>query len=180
MKLDTISSECELLRTKFERVVPIIIEQLRIEDIWIVEENSLKTFFNIDCDTNSMYDKIRYILKGTDLQIKIEKNKIINGRYTNLFEFYMKDEIEKVRERNNKINEKLIEIDNERKERMSYMVYEDVTKVENKNRESIKDIPTDIPLPYTSICLNCKKKVIIKYPELNCPNCENLILKNWD
>lgn len=180
MDLTQLSKESDLLRIKFEKIIPLIKEQLKTEDIWIVEEIALKTFFNINCDTSSFYDKIRYILKDSNLKIKIEKNKIIDGRYTNLFGFYISDKIDKLRKKKEEINENLIEIEKERKEKVKNMVYEDMIKIDNKSQESIKDIPTNIPLPYTCICFNCKEKVILKYPELNCYNCGNLILKSWD
>ena len=177
--METVSNETDLFRIKFEKVVPIIKNQLKIDDIWRVEEFALKSFFNIDCDTSSLYDKMRYILKDTDLQIKIEKNKIINGKRTNLFGFYTPDKINNLKKKRDEIAERLIKLENERKEKVRNMVYEDIAKVKNKSIEVINDMSTDIPLPYTVICLNCKKKVILKCPELNCPNCGDKILEKW-
>ena len=179
MDLINLNKEIDLFRIKFEKIIPIIKDQLKTEDVWIVEEIALKTFFNIDCDTSILYDKIRYILKDSDLKIKIEKNKIIDGRYTNLFEFYTSDKINNLRKKREEINENLIKVEKERKEIVKDMVYEDIDKVKNKSIEIINDMSTDIPLPYTVICLRCKKKSILKCPELNCPNCGDKILEKW-
>lgn len=181
MKLSVINDE---FNVRFEKVIEIIRDQLKKEDIWIVEEIALKTFFNVTYDTNTLYNKIRYILENTDLRVKIDRNKIIDEKRTNLFGFYLSYKIDKVREKRkekkNEIIENQIRFENERKEKIKNLIREDVINVENKSKDSINYISTNIPLPYTSICLKCRKKVIIIYPELKCPNCEYTILKNWD
>lgn len=181
MRLQTINDDFII---RFEKIMEIIKDQLKEEDLWIVEENALKTFFNVNYDIDIMYDKIRYILKDSELKVKIEKNKYMNGKCINIFEFYLKDKINKVKEKKeelkDKINERRIKFENVRKEKIKSLIQEDVINSENITKEIINEISTNIPLPYTSICFSCKKKVIIACPELKCPNCGWKILESWD
>lgn len=180
MQLDQLSKESDIFKIKFEKIIPIIKNQLKLQYIWAVEEIAFKKILNIDYDTSVTYEKMRYILKNSDLRIKIRKNKIINGKCTNIFEFYIENDIKKMRKKSDEINKNIVESNDITKERLRNVVKESITETENKNKDIIDNIPTYVPLPYICICFGCRKKVILKYPELNCPECNFLILSSWD
>lgn len=173
--------ESDVFKNKFEKIMPVIENQLKSQYIWAVEEIAFKTFFDINYDTDVIYEKIRYILKNRSLRIKIRKNKIINGKYTNIFEFYTINDIGDIRKERIEINKNVsAKINNEIKNRMKNIIKEEIITIENKSKNVINNMSTNIPLPYICICFGCKKKVILKYPELNCPECNFLILNTWD
>ena len=179
MEITEISKESDIFRIKFENGIPNIIEYLQSKDEWVVEETIFKEFFDLDCDTISTYNKIRYTLEclDNDLKVKIQNNVIIDKKHTNLFRFYFENKTEELKK---KIHEKRIKLQNENKKRVNDAIKEDIMNVEWASKQSINEISTNIPLPYTSICLNCKNKTILAYPELNCPFCKTQILKSWD
>lgn len=179
MEVTEIYKESDLFRTLFIKVIQDIEEHLKLKDEFIVEESVFKEFFDLNCDTGSVYNKIRYILKdsNTDLKVKVQTNVMINGKYTNLFKFYFESKTEELRK---KVYEKRIKLEKERMKRINDAIQEDIKNVEWANKQSINNISTNIPLPYTSICLNCRNKVILACPELNCPICKTPILKSWD
>ncbi len=181
MKITKVLKSGDIFRDKFEKGIPAIKEYLNSSDtILYIEEKSFKIFFGLECNTDVLYDKLRYILENTDIRVKVQNNKFVDGKQTNVFGFYYEDKIDELRK---KINDSNIEISNSERERkinVENMVEEDIIRVRKSYEASINDISTNIPLPYTSICFKCRKKVIIAYPEIHCPNCNNTILKDWE
>jgi len=180
MQLDQLYKESDIFKIKFEKIIPIIRSQLKLQYIWAVEEIAFKKVLGIDYDTSVIYEKMRYILKNSNLRIKIRKNKIINRKCTNIFEFYIGNDIENIRKERRNINKNVVNSNDITKERVENIVKESVIESENKNKNIINNMSTNIPLPYVCICFGCRKKVILKCPEIKCPECNFLLLTSWD
>lgn len=181
MKITKVLKSSDAFRINFEKNIPAIKEYLNSSDtILLIEEKTFKRFFDLDCTTEILYDKLRYILENTDMRVKVQNNKFVDGKQTNVFGFYYENKADELRKKIIDDNTKISNSERERKINVKNMVEEDIIKVRKSGEASINDISTNIPLPYTSICLKCRKKVIIAYPEINCPNCNNIILKSWE
>jgi len=199
-KMYGINRESDLFKVKFEKNISTITAEINKKNKLVIEENCFKSFFDIDYNINNIYQRIRNILSSTNLRVKIEKNIFIEGKNTNLLIFYDKNktyifdkefekidnDIEKhpiiIEEPNNKIIEPTNEIEKSEIDiKLSLEIFknEEIKKLNEYCEKLTKDLPYNIPFPYTIVCKSCKNKVILEYLETKCPICDDIILE-WE
>ncbi len=143
-KIDGIHRESDLFKVKFESIRPKIENELKnVKEIAFGEK-----YFKLHLDTNStidsIYHRIRDILLNKDLQIKMEKNVIVDNESVNLLIFYYRKSIEEKKEVENK-NKEIIKKNKElekkdaedRKLKLQKMEEEDLRKLENARENDI-------------------------------------------
>ncbi len=148
-----------------------------------------KTNLKVKIEKNVIVDG-----KNTNILVFYDKNKVndFKQKYERnvIIDYYPKeinDQSEKVDDhlkeefiRKEEIEDEIKRTKAESKLLLESFKNEEIEKLDSYCEKLTNDLPCNIPLPYTIICVGCKNKVILKYPEIECPLCKEKILNGWE